>query len=208
MSASPLQQINLYQSMFRPRRVALPARQMAVLLALVVLALGGWHAQRWWALQPLERAATSGAAAVARGEQRLSALAVQYPARKPSPAVQQQLARKRAILAQTREIAQKLRSGAYGSASGLSPYLEGFARQHQEGSWLTEVRVQAGGTALGLAGKTLLPELVPAYLARLGQETVFKGKTFSELELTSAKDGLDEIAFSVRTRGVTSEDDS
>jgi signal transduction histidine kinase len=208
VSTTPLQQINLYKSLFRPRRVVLPARQMALLLALFVLALGGFQAQRWWALQPLERAAVAGATAVTQGEQRVAALALQYPVRQPDAAIARNLAGKQAILEQTREVAQRLRSGAYGSVSGLSAYLAGFARQHQDGTWLTAVRVQVGGTAVELAGKTLLPELVPAYLARLGQEAVLKGKNFSELELLSAEDGLDEIAFSVRTLGIIREDDS
>jgi hypothetical protein len=115
---------------------------------------------------------------------------------------------RQASLAQTREVALKLRAGAFGTSDGLSPYLESFARQHVEGTWLTRVRVQGGGSAVALDGRTLAPELVPVYLQHLAEERVLQGKSFSELSMKSFADDLDEIVFSVRTVGIKLEDDS
>ena len=71
---------------------------------------------------------------------------------------------------------------------------------------MTGVKVGSGGRAVGLTGKTLLPELVPAYLERLSQEASFRGKAFSALDLSAVSDGLGEIAFAVHTPGIALEE--
>ncbi len=199
MSAHLHQQINLYQEQFRPRHVVLPARLLGVLFGVLVLGLATLHAQSRWSLRPVAAAVTQGRTDVAAGEARLVTLAAENPPRKPDPVLAREVKRRRAALAQTREIADNLERGAYGSVDGLSPFLVALARQHQEGTWLTRVDVARGGRALGLAGKTLLPEGVPAYLERLAGEEALAGKTFGSLELETVKDGLGEIAFNART---------
>jgi MSHA biogenesis protein MshI len=203
-----MQEINLYQSMLRPREVRLPASRMLVVALLLLAALAAAYAWTWARVDPLATRVAEAFSQVTAGEAALVELRRQHPERKPTPAIVQKLAARRAVLAQTRQIAEKLRAGAYGSIDGLSPYLEGLARQYREGAWLTRVRVQAGGSAVGLTGRALLPELVPAYIARLAEEPAFAGKTFSDLELEAIDDALGEIGFSVRTRGLKQEDDS
>ena len=108
----------------------------------------------------------------------------------------------------TRQIVSKLRSGVFGRIGGLSVFLEGFARQHVEGTWLTQVRVRAGGRSIGLQGKALLPDLVPAYIDRLSKEPVLKGTSFSNMELRAVPGQLDVVGFSVRTSGISADDES
>lgn len=202
------QQVNLYQPMFRPRRTTLPAVAMAQMLAVVVVALGLLYAYASWQLRPLSDRVEALRTRLPAAEQRVADLRVEYPAPVESPALRGQLDRAQQRLSQTREIANKLRSGAYGSIAGLSPYLEGFARQHVEGTWLTRVRVRSGGRVIGLDGKALIPELVPAYIDRLSAEGTFKGTAFSAFELKTDEGGLDEVNFSVRTPGIAAEDGS
>lgn len=202
------QQVNLYQPMFRPQRVALPAVAMAQILALAVVALGLLYAYAWWQLGPTRDRVDALQARLPAAEQRLANLRREYPTPVESPALRRDLQAAQQRLAQTREIATKLRSGAYGTVAGLSPYLEGFARQHVEGMWLTRVRVRTGGRNIGLDGKALVPELVPTYIDRLSGERAFEGTAFSALELHTDESGLDEIGFSVRTSGMPAEEDS
>lgn len=202
------QSINLYQSMFRPRRTVLSAMAMLQVLGVVVVALGLFYAYAQLKMQPIRAQAQAAATQVPEAEARVERLRAEYPPPVESPAVRAEWRRKTEKLAHTREIATKLRSGAYGSIDGLSVYLEGFARQHVEGTWLTRVRVRSGGSTIGLDGRALLPDLVPAYLDRLSREAVFRGKAFSSLELSTEAAELDEIVFSVRTSGLPKEDGS
>ncbi len=91
----------------------------------------------------------------------------------------------------SRALAEALGSGAFGNASGLSAYLVGLARQHEEGLWLTRIVLDAGGEVIGLDGRSLSPEAVPGYLQRLSDETAFRGKAFGHLELRRSETALD-----------------
>jgi hypothetical protein len=197
------QDINLYQAHLRPRRVVLPAATMAPVGVLVLLALAGLSAWGHAQLTPVRERARLAEAEVETSRQRLEETRAQFPPRQPDQRLVVEFDRRSHILEQTRDIVTRLRSGAYGSPAGLSSYLEGLARQHVEGTWLTGVKIGGGGQAVGLIGKTLLPELVPAYLERLAQEPSFSGKAFSALELSAITDGLGEIAFAVATPGIT-----
>lgn len=202
------QQINLYQSMFRPQKTALPAVLIAQITAAVLLVLGAAYVYGWLQLGPLETRLAESQQQIAAGESRNADLRKQYPTPAVSPATKRRHDETREKLDHTREIALKLRSGAFGSIDGLSSYLEGFARQHLEGTWLTRVRIQAGGRAIGLDGKALLPDLVPAYIDRLSHESAFEGTSFSNMELNAVPGGLNEIGFSVRTTGLRADEES
>ncbi|MCB1746991.1 MAG: hypothetical protein H6977_04800 [Gammaproteobacteria bacterium] len=200
------QEINLYQPHLRPRRVVLPAATMARIGVVVMLALAGLTAWGQAQLEPVRARARAAEADVEFSRQRLEDTRVKFPPRQPDPALAAAFERRQHTLDQTRQIVTRLRSGAYGSTAGLSSLLVGLARQHVEGTWLTGVKVGSGGRAVGLTGKTLLPELVPAYLERLSQEASFRGKAFSALDLSAVSDGLGEIAFAVHTPGIALEE--
>ncbi|MGE0482870.1 MAG: hypothetical protein AB7Q81_01895 [Gammaproteobacteria bacterium] len=200
------QDINLYQTHLRPRHVVLPAATMARIGVVVLLALAGLSAWGYAQLTPVRERARLAEAEVDSSRQRLEETRIKFPPRQPDQRLVAEFERRSHTLEQTRDIATRLRGGAYGSPDGLSSYLEGLARQHVEGTWLTGVKIGGGGQAVGLLGKTLLPELVPAYLERLAQEPSFRGKAFSALELSAITDGLGEIAFAVHTPGIALED--
>ena len=203
-----IQQVNLYQAMFRPQQTALRATLIAQIVMGVLLILGAVYVYTWLQLGPLENRLADSQNQIAAGEARNAQLRQQFPAPRVNAATQRRHTQTREKLSHTREIAVKLRSGAFGSIDGLSVFLEGFARQHLEGTWLTRVRVQSGGRSMGLEGKALLPDLVPAYIDRLSQEPAFKGTSFSNMELKAIPGGLNEIGFSVRTTGLRADEES
>ena len=202
------QQINLYQPMSRPRKTVLPAVVIAQLFGGVLLFLGAVYAYTWMQVQPVKRQAAETNEATARSESQVEQLRAQYPVPTVDPAVTRLVKETRTTLNDTRQIVLKLRSGAFGRIGGLSVFLEGFARQHVEGTWLTQVRVRAGGRSIGLQGKALLPDLVPAYIDRLSKEPVLQGTSFSNMELSVVPGELDVVGFSVRTSGIGADDES
>ncbi|MGR8920241.1 MAG: PilN domain-containing protein [Gammaproteobacteria bacterium] len=202
------QQVNLYQPELKPQRVVLPGRQMLVLGGLFLGALLTYAVINERTLAPLRAEAARLAEAETASEARVETTRKAYPPPLADKSLVARLEARRAVLARTREIATRLRRGDYGSPAGLSPYLEGFARQHVDGTWLTGVRVTRGGASLALEGKSVAPELVPQLLERLSAEPLFQGKAFTSLVLEAAADSFDEIDFAVRTAGVAARDDS
>jgi hypothetical protein len=197
-----IQQVNLYQDTFRPHKTALAAVLIAQIVASLLLILGAVYVYSWLPLGPLEAKVAESQARIAENEASNALLRKAYPAPVVNAATKRRHEQTREKLSHTREVALKLTSGAFGSIDGLSSYLEGFARQHLDGTWLTRVRVQAGGRVIGLDGRALLPDLVPAYIGRLSQEPAFAGTAFSNMVLNADPGGLNEIGFSVRTAGL------
>ena len=74
-------------------------------------------------------------------------------------------------------------NGGLGDTKGYSEYMRAFARQSVNGLWLTGFTMQGAGAEIELRGRTLQPELVPAYLGRLRDEAVMKGKSFATLAM-------------------------
>jgi len=80
--------------------------------------------------------------------------------------------------------------------AGFSPFLEGMARQHFEGLWLTAIELVQGGDRMGLKGFAGAPELVPRYIGKLSNERVFAGTEFDVFSLERTDDNR-ALAFDV-----------
>lgn len=85
------------------------------------------------------------------------------------------------------EIIETLKSGAVGNTIGYSEYMRAFSRQVVQGLWLTGFKVSGNAAQISLSGGVLSPELLPAYIQRLGRERIMKGKTFSTLIMQQSK---------------------
>ena len=91
--------------------------------------------------------------------------------------------------ASRREVVDILKSGAIGSTEGYTGFMRAFARQIVNGLWLTGFSIQGSGEGISLNGRTLRPELVPAYLRRLNQEPVMQGREIGSLQIGAPKAG-------------------
>jgi hypothetical protein len=85
------------------------------------------------------------------------------------------------------EVLEVLQNGNLGNTQGYSGYMRAFARQTVNGLWLTEFGIKGAGKEMFLGGRTLRPELVPAYIRRLNQEGATQGRDFAALEMQRPK---------------------
>jgi hypothetical protein len=175
-----IKQINLYQAEFRPPRVLLPARSLAlsgVVFLLGLLALYGWQN---WELKQLQ-------VQVNQVEQRANAITRQIEASavgaQASDAglvteAQSLEARVRAL-----KLAQDaVASGELGSETGYSAYFLALSRTvRTKGAWLTGVTVAESGRALSLQGRALSGADAARLVADLRRDPVFVGLSFSGL---------------------------
>ena len=76
-----------------------------------------------------------------------------------------------------------LASGELGNTRGYAGYFRALAQARVEGVWLTGVDIAGAGNAIGLQGRALHASLLPAYITRLGQQEILKGKTFASLDI-------------------------
>jgi len=193
------QDINLYQPMFRRQKRVFAATAMLQVLAavlvgfLLIYAYGAWQVAGLAAqVEKLEQQRVAAA-------RQLDKTRKQFPARVKSKVLEKELTRSEQEFDLKKRLITALSEDAFGNTKGFSPYLEGLARQHVQGTWLTGVTITNGGRLVGLAGRTLSPELVPVYVQKLSRESAFSGKAFNDMSLRRLEKQPNEIEFTLRT---------
>lgn len=180
MSTASRQYLNLYQGFEPP---PLLGRNLLILLAAVLLLAVALAAYTWVLHRQIAALQTELAGLDARSktaQQTLLVLGTRLKNSGADPLAGMEAAR------QSREhLLAALKTGQLGSVDGYSAYLHALARQAGQGVWLTGFAVEQGvaGAEISLAGRSLEPQSVPAYLSRLNGEAVFQGRRFAELAL-------------------------
>ncbi len=174
---------------------------MARTLLVFAAALAAVYGWRLWesTLLGTQLAGLRGEAQAAR--QKLAETQAKFPERRKDGRLEEELRRLQQELEDSQAVVRALEAGDYGDRNGFSAYFEALSRQHVEGTWLSRIEISEGGRQVGLEGHALAPELVPLYVQRLGQEKIFNGKSFSELELKRPKDqAVPRVDFSLFTQ--------
>lgn len=186
------QQINLYNPAFLKRNPALEPGALLVYGVGVALMISAGvaafvHSARSAAVRELAEIEQK-----IKAEQATAAsLVAQKAARRKDPALETEAVRVEARAAAGEESLDYIRSGALGSAQGFSPTMRALARQSVEGVWLTGFSIGAGGAEVVLRGRMLDADLLPRYLARLGQDQAFEGRRFDSLSIGGASSAAD-----------------
>lgn len=196
------QQINLYQPMFRRQRKVFTAAAMAQLIGVLLVGLVIIGIYAAGQVRKLEGQLARSTQQYEEAQQRLLSYQEAYPPRVRSELLDQQLLRARAELAVQQQLEQILTSGAFGNTTGFSGHLTALARQRVTGAWLTRILISHGGEAVGLAGRSLAPELIPDYVQRLGAEPAFAGQGFSALDIVRMADNPRLVEFWLRSSGI------
>ena len=199
-----LQQINLYQPIFRKQRLIFSAVAMAQgagIVAAALLALYGYGALKVTRLE----------GEAARLESLEQTFTAQLGAIDPAlganarAGVEQEIAALNATLESQRRLIDVLRNQPLGGTNGFSGYLAALARQHRPELWLTRVAVNGGTRAVELGGRSLRAEAVPEYLRRLGSETALAGQRFDRLEI-ERDEAAGDVAFHATSRAAAADE--
>lgn len=197
-----MQQVNLYQPIFRKQKKIFSALALVQAAVLVVFALGGIYAYSRWQLVALDDALTSAQDQRTETQARLTEIQRATPPR----ARDQRLVRAVERLQVQNEFKQRslamLEADLGTARAGFVGQLEGLARQKVDGVWLTHLAFSAGGSDIGLAGNALAPELVPRYLQRLSAEASFAGTQFQSFLLERTADKDSRVTFELSSVAV------
>lgn len=194
------QQINLYQTAFRPQRwtfATLLLLGAAAGAALLLLFYGFMQ----WQTTPLQAELARLQQQQASVTQQLAEVTQQFPVKVKDEQLEQEVARLQAELESKRRTLQASTTDVTGNINGLSPYMEGLARQRPLGLWLSGVVLGAGGTSIDITGSVLAPELVPTYIQNLAGEPAFAGVQFRTLAMERPIADAARIDFTLRTSG-------
>ncbi len=192
------QQVNLYQPILRAQPKVFSALTILQFTGLLLLGLALIYGYARWQDAKLGRDVISLQAQQDAMLKRIEDFNTRFPMKQKNPDLERQLASLTADRSGKARAIDVLSGGVFGNTRGFSSYLEGLARQHVEGLWLTGVTISAGGEQLGLTGSTLDAQLVPRYLQQLSAEQVYKGREFKTFQMQRGE-APPRIDFSLHT---------
>ncbi len=177
------QQINLFNPIFREQKKYFSAVTMAQALGLVLFGAILLAAYASYRSSQLDAEAREAGRQLQAAQSQLAEVEAAFPPRQKSPALAEQIRKVENDTAALQQVAATLQAGEFGNTEGHAEYMRAFARQIIDGVWLTGFSIHGAGAEIGLQGRALRPELVPAYINRLKREPVLQGKAFSTLHM-------------------------
>ncbi|MDH3713114.1 MAG: hypothetical protein OET44_04600 [Gammaproteobacteria bacterium] len=193
-----MQNVNLYQEQFRPKRIAWPIQRFMVLGAVAMFCLVGWYAMERQRLNTLQATQQKYQQQLALWDSRMAQLETQL-AKLESPDQQQLIAELRDELRGSRELSRYFETAVTGNGPVFSEYLDALARRHQRGMWLTDIQILRGGQKLRFGGSALNAKTVPDFLLALSSELAYAGRTFSSMLVNREPDADWKVDFVLST---------
>lgn len=212
------QQINLFNPIFLKQKKYFSAVAMAQALGLILLGALLLSVYSRYQFSGISNAATNAAAQLTLTQAQLDKVTMEYAPRQKSQSLEANVNKMQAEVQSLQQVFDALEKGEIGNKDGYSAYLRAFAHQIGNGVWLTDFIIVGAGTEMGLQGRALRPELVPAYINRLKQEPIIRGKTFSTLAIqlpqepvnaalpaSAARAAAPYVEFNLHSSGISKE---
>ena len=197
-----MQQVNLYQDVFKKQRLPIAADIILIATASLIVILVASYTYSLWHLTSIRDESVQLELQNKQLAEKMAALSKQPPKFIKDPILSEKLAALQLDVANTQLLTQNLQQRSRSRSTGFAEHLEGLSRQYRDGLWLTGIQIENGGAEINLAGSTRNPRLVAQFIKRLGSEPVFKGKHFNALELARQTERDSLVDFSLRTGGV------
>lgn len=194
-----MQQINLYQPMFRKQKKVFSAMAMLQVVLIVLGLFSLVYASSYWQYRNLERQLATTSQQAEQIEKQLQDFKNRQAGVIKSKLLEREVGRLQREYEKGKKILNLISDGSLGNTQGFSVYLTSLARGHINGMWLTRINVEQGGSSLELDGVTLAAELVPKYLQKLAQEEVFGLTSFNVMDLSRSEKEPGQINFVVST---------
>lgn len=175
------QQINLFNPIFLKQKKHFSATTMVHGLGLTVLGSIVVVGYAQWQLAGLETSARETEKQLHSIRAQLAKVTAEYAPRQKNKALEEEILRTEMQMKGLRQAFDILQRGETGMSKGHAEYLRAFSRQVVSGLWLTGFTIE--GDEIELRGHALQPELLPAFINRLRQEPIMRGKSFATLRM-------------------------
>ena len=191
------QQINLFNPIFMKQRKYFSLLAMLQALGLIIAGALVFYGYALYQVGQLDRQAVENTKRYEAEQSRLARYVIEFSPQKANQLLRDTVQSLEKQATEQDELVATLKSGVLGNTTGYSEYMRAFARQAVQGLWLTGFKVTGDAAHISLSGGVVDPELLPAYIQRLGKESVMRGKTFSTLKMQQSK--VDEGAATGKT---------
>ena len=194
------QEVNLYQPGAKKKRPLFSGADLAFTAAVLLAAMGALYAHGSWVVRGLDEDIARLSAQRDEAQGRLAELDRVLPPKKKSAVLESRIEQTAEQINVRRALLNGLSERGSDRPSGFSGHLEGLARQHVDGLWLTGLRIQDGGRNIALEGSALHAALVPAQIERFSDDERLAGLTFHHLTIKRTKSADAPVDFVLGTR--------
>jgi cell division protein FtsL len=181
------QQINLFNPIFMKQRKYFSLLTMLQALGMIIAGSLIFYGYAIYQVDQLKRQSEENTQRYNAEQTRLAGFMAEFSPQHSIQLLQNEVQRLGKQVDEQNQIIETLKSGAVGNTTGYSEYMRAFSRQVVQGLWLTGFKVTGDAAQISLSGGVVDPELLPAYIQRLGRESIMKGKTFSTLKMQQSK---------------------
>ena len=195
-----MQQVNLFQAQFKSKSEPLMMQQLLFVAAGFVVVLVMLSLYRQWSSSTLEAEYQQQLQQLATLNKQLIPLKQIQANKKKSPQIEKQLAQKQKTVNSKQQLIKIMGQRSFGNTEGFTKQLTGLAQQRIEGLWLTSLTIRSGGVFMDLQGNSLRPELLPQYIQRLSNETIFKGSKFDTLVMEQHEKKTAWLSFTLNSQ--------
>ncbi|OFZ65652.1 MAG: fimbrial assembly protein [Betaproteobacteria bacterium RBG_16_56_24] len=181
------QQINLFNPIFLKQRKYFTLLTMLQALGLIVAGSLCFYGYAVYQVAQLAKQSEEGSKRLNVEQARFARYAGEFSPLRANQLLQDEVRKSEKDLAEQTKLVATLKSGSVGNTTGYSQYMRAFSRQAIQGLWLTGFKVTGDAAQISLSGGAVNPELLPAYIQRLGKEPAMRGKSFSTLQMQQTK---------------------
>ncbi|PHS68519.1 MAG: hypothetical protein COB23_09120 [Methylophaga sp.] len=183
-----MQQINLYQQQFKPKKVIFPAKQMLLLALISVVLLIVFSILLSQKLQHRTVSLDDQTQQIKELSQQQVSLQSQISTRVLNPILVAELKNIQQQQQDNQSLLKHLSNRSFGNRAGFSSILTTLSEHRIDNAWLSQFSLLQGGEFITLYGSALTSELVPQYIDNLATSDYFHGKNFSVFKLEQPED--------------------
>lgn len=198
-----VQQINLYQDRFKPKKLILSAFQMAVITGLLSFAL---LTGSFWFEDQMDRTERQNQHLLAQKQQQtqtLDQLRKKLETLLADNRIDQQITDVSRNITVLKHMIDYVENNQFGSGKGFSENLQALSGFHIADVWLNEISLSEND--MTLSGSALRAENVPEYFTQFRKRDLFAGRMFDVFELDRKKERDWKVDFIIASRAVVDE---
>jgi len=191
------QQINLYDERFKEKKLLFSAAQVASVILVLLLGMGGWSYMIQASLAQAKQENLAVKANRLKLTNELNMASAELTKLLADSHIEEE------ILGVSREVNARKKvlafvdANQFGSGQGFSSYLVALSELHVDNVWLDQISLAEN--YVKIRGSALRAELVPEYFGRFGEQAIFHGSRFNIFKVSRKKDTEWKVDFEIAT---------
>lgn len=199
MTVQHHQQINLYRPIFRRETVPFSAKAMLTSTLLLSVGLVLLYGLELYNLENLNKQLKNLSLEQTKKMDAIEKLNKAIPVQRVDASLEDKIKALDIEKGALEFMLDQLGTKAFGNRVGFSPYIKALAQEPFEGLWLYQIDLEAGGSRIGIEGRSYQPEAVPAFLKQLEKQEVFLGSRFEMFKLARNEKDPTQLEFFFRS---------